>query len=392
MDNTTKNSELIELQRQIALLQEEKSELVSRVRELSIQGKEKSSLIKNIFNYLPNGVVMFDHNRNVMQVNQATADIFGLDKRLMIGKNCTELFSCYKKTMSCPVLDRQQSVNKIRTDTYNCDRLLLRSAVLNKDGDDSVVIESLVDITELENATREKVLALQTKSNFLANVSHELRTPMHGILGCSNLLTSKKDQLPDKFQVYLETLNASASRLWALIEQIFEASNLEDDSVILQKSAFELDTFIKDIEAEFRMSVDEYKNEVVFINETTNQSIISDAMRLRQIMMVLLENATKYTSKGRIECRLMVIEADHQPSLQIAVKDNGVGIDPGRQQYIFNLFEQENGAENRQYQGAGLGLAIAQQLARLMGGSIELESEPGKGSTFRLIIPVDFKK
>lgn len=392
MDGITKNSELIELQRQIALLQEEKSELVSRVRELSIQGKEKSSLIKNIFDYLPNGVVMFDHNRNVIQVNQATADIFGLDKRLMIGKNCTELFSCYNKTMSCPVLDRQQSVNKLRTDTHNCDRLLLRSAVLNKDGDGSVVIESLVDITELENATREKVLALQTKSNFLANVSHELRTPMHGILGCSNLLTSKKDQLPDKFQIYLETLNTSAGRLWALIEQIFEASNLEDASIKIQKSAFELDTFFKDIEAEFRMSIDEYKNEVVFINELTNQRIVCDAMRLRQIMMILLENAAKYTSKGRIECRLMVIDADHQSSLQIEVKDNGVGIDPGRQQYIFNMFEQENGAENRQYQGAGLGLAIAQQLARLMGGSIDLESEPGKGSTFRLIIPVDFKK
>ena len=391
MGNNEQEAALAKLHRQIALLEEEKSELVKRVRDLSVQGKEKASLIKNLFDYLPNGVVMFDQNRKVIQLNQATANIFSKQKRDLIGKSCTELFHCYEKNMSCPVLDQDININKLRTESHGCGRLILRSAVMNQDGASTVVVESLVDITELENATREKTLALQTKSNFLANVSHELRTPMHGILGCSNLLSSKVDEMPDKFQIYLETLDASASRLWSLIEKLFEASNLEEDSVKLQLTDFELGRFFKELEDDFRMSVDGYKNEVTFYHESAQLRVVTDPIRLHQIVITLLENATKYTEKGQIECDSQIVETADRTILKISVKDTGIGIDNKHLQSVFNLFEQEDGDTARKYQGAGLGLAIAQQLAQLMGGEILLESEPGKGSTFTLMLPVDVK-
>ena len=392
MDSNNQDVELAKLQRHIALLEEEKTELVSRIKALSVQGKEKSSLIKNLFDYLPNGVVMFDQNRTVIQVNQATAKILNMQKRDLIGKSCTDLFHCYEKHMSCPVLDQNKSVNKLRTDTHHCDRLVLRSAVLNQDGGSKVIIESLVDITELEKATREKTLALQTKSNFLANVSHELRTPMHGIMGCSNLLISKKEDMPDKLQVYLDTLDDSASRLWSLIEKLFEASELEEDSIKLKLSDFELDLFFAEMENDFRMSIDEYKNQVIFRCEFNKLRVVSDPIRLHQVIITLLENATKYTEKGLIQCDATIIDVEGQSSLKVAVKDNGIGIDEKRLQSVFNLFEQEDGSDERQYQGAGLGLAIAQQLSHLMGGEIQLESKKDTGSTFTLIVPVEVKR
>jgi len=391
MDENNQNAELAKLTRHIALLEEEKSELVNRVRDLSVQGKEKANLIKSLFDYLPNGVVMFDENRNVMQVNQATANVFSMDKRQMIGKNCTELFHCYEKNMSCPVLDNHLSVNKLRTDAQACGRLLLRSAVRNSEGASTVVVESLVDITELETAAREKTMALQTKSNFLANVSHELRTPMHGILGCSNLLNAKKENLPENLQVYLETLDDSANRLWSLIEKLFEASNLEEDAIKLQLSEFSTDQFFEDLEVDFRTRVDEFKNKVIFRYHMDEQSIVTDPIRLHQIIITLLENATKYTEKGMIECSSSIADIDGQSTLIVEVKDNGIGIAKNQQKNIFNLFEQEDGSAERVYQGAGLGLAIARQLASLMGGDIELESEQGKGSTFTLFVPVGIK-
>jgi len=391
METKEKAAELDQLSRQVALLKEEKAELVKRVKDLSIQGKEKTALIRNLFDYLPNGVVMFDHNRQVIQANQAAANVFSIEKRELIGKRCTDLFHCYEKNDSCPVLDQHQSINKLRTQTHQCDSVILRSAVLNKDDNNTVVVETMVDVTEIEIANREKTLALQTKSNFLANVSHELRTPMHGILGCSNLLSSKKHELPEKLQVYLETLDKSSNRLWSLIEKLFEASNLEEDSVKLQLSTFECRNFFYELETEFHMRVDGYTNQVSFSYPAQEYLIVTDSIRLHQIIMTLLENASKYTEKGQIECHSQLIERESRSRLVVEVKDTGIGISPEKQQQVFNLFEQENGNADRSYQGAGLGLAIARQLSNLMGGDISLQSTPGEGSVFTLKVPVEIK-
>jgi len=392
MKKNEQMDELTQLNRQIALLEEEKSDLISRVKTLSLQGKEKSTLIKNLFDYLPNGVVMFDSKRQVIQANQAAANIFSIEKRQLIGKSCTELFHCYEKNGLCPVLDQDQSVNKMRTQCLSNDSVILRSAVLNKDRDNAVVVESIVDITELVKARQEKTLALQTKSNFLANISHELRTPMHGILGCSNLLNDKKHEMPEKLQVYLQTLESSSNRLWELIEKLFEASNLEEDSIKLQLKEVHLKTFFTELEEEFHLRIDDFKNQFDFIHHHLDSYIVTDIMHLNQIIMSLLENATKFTEKGCISCESQIIESGADAILQVDVKDNGIGISAEKQQQIFNLFEQEDGSAERTYQGAGLGLTISRQLAILMGGDIDVQSEPGAGSTFTLKVPVDVKK
>ena len=385
----SENTEFAKFQRQVALLEEEKAELVKRVKDLSLQGKEKTDLIRSLFDYLPNGVVMFNEDHQVIQINQAAADILCRDKRMLIGKSCSDLFSCYEKNNSCPVLSQDESLESVRTNCHCCDHVLLRSAVLSMMDGSRVVVESLVDVSELEQATREKILALQTKSNFLANFSHELRTPMHGIIGFSNLLMLKKDELSEDLVSYVETLDKSASRLWQLIEKLFEASNLEENSVRLQLSTFSLSEFLTELENSFKLHHNNYQNKVVFECKADDCHLITDKMRLLQILMSLLENASKYTNGGLIECIADVVEENGKLLLKVDVKDNGIGVAENSQQKIFNLFEQEDETSKRAYQGTGLGLAIAKQLAVLMGGGIVLESEQGKGSVFTLTVPVD---
>ena len=165
-----KKSELEVLQRQILLLEEQKAELVARVRELSYRDRDKNNLIRILFDKLPYGVIMFDSDRNVLQINQAASEILGESRQKLTGKNCSEIFYCYEKQQSCPVIDHQQSIDHLRTSCVGCNSTLLRSAVLNGGAEGDVIVESFGDITELEEAAQEKTLALQTKSNFLSNL------------------------------------------------------------------------------------------------------------------------------------------------------------------------------------------------------------------------------
>lgn len=385
----SENEDLVQIKKRIALLEEEKSELVKRVKDLSLQGKEKTNLIKSLFDNLPNGVVMFDQDRNIVQINQVAAEMFCQSKRLLIGRNCAELFDCYKKNKACPVLDQGTPLIKVRTHSYCSDLTLVRSAVLNLVDGSRVVVETLVDISEMEQATREKIIALQTKSNFLANFSHELRTPMHGIIGFSNLLMLKKDEVPESVASYIETMDQSVNRMWDLIEKLFDASNLEVNSIELKQSSFSLSTFMSELESGFSLLHDNHLNKVVFDCKADDINLRTDKQRLLQAVMSLLENASKYTNNGLIECTADTFIKNDILFLKIAVRDNGIGIAEKNQENIFNFFEQGDGSSTRAYQGSGLGLAIARQLAVLMGGDISLESELGKGSEFTLSVPVD---
>ncbi|MCK5335688.1 MAG: hypothetical protein KAQ67_05980, partial [Gammaproteobacteria bacterium] len=129
-------------------------------------------------------------------------------------------------------------------------------------------------------------------------------------------------------------------------------------------------------------------NELIFNIDSSVSHITADELKLYQVLMGLLENAIKYTDKGRIELNIQFESQAGVNYLNASVRDNGIGITPQRQREIFDLFEQEDGSDTRTYQGAGLGLAIAKQLALLMGGDITLQSEPGKGSVFSLSLPV----
>lgn len=388
MQYKSEKIDIQDLQKQIELLQEEKSELVSRIRDLSLRDREKSVQIRILFDNLPYGVVMFDEDRNIVQINQSAAELFGYEKRQLIGRNCTEVMDCYERHLSCPVLDGEQSLNQVRTGCFKCDKTLLRSAVQNKGADGVVIVESFGDITELERATMAKTLALQTKSNFLSNISHELRTPMHGIIGFAELLSLDSAGLNERAQSNIKELRQSASSLWKLLEKLFQAASLEENSLQVHAARFDFAVFIADFEKEIRLAYSGSGNELVFDIDSSVTYITTDELKLHQVLMGLLENAIKYTDNGRIELNIQFEQQADVSYLNASIRDNGIGITPQKQREIFDLFEQEDGSSTRSYQGAGLGLAISKQLALLMGGDITLQSEPGKGSVFNLRLPV----
>lgn len=388
MHNNQPSSDLRSLEKQIALLEEQKAELVARVRELSLRDREKNNLIRTLFDKLPYGVMMLDEGRNVVQINQAAADILNQEKRHLIGKNCTELLTCYKQNQGCPVLEQDQSLNQVRSSCITSDKSLLRSAVVNDGPAGRIIVESFGDISELDRATIEKTIALQTKSNFLSNISHELRTPMHGIMGFSELLNAHSTELPETTKKYLQELDNSAQRLWSLLEKLFQAASLEENTISIEKVSCDFSNFSSELEKEVRLLFSGSSNQIAFKCAPTIGYVDIDPLKLHQILIGLLENANKFTKNGSIELVAEKEISERGSFLVICVADTGVGIAKHKITEIFHLFEQEDGSTNRPYQGAGLGLAIARQLAILMGGDIALKSEQGKGSVFTLRLPV----
>jgi signal transduction histidine kinase/DNA-binding response OmpR family regulator/methyl-accepting chemotaxis protein/CHASE3 domain sensor protein len=247
----------------------------------------------------------------------------------------------------------------------------------------------------LETKANELELASRYKSEFLANMSHELRTPLNSLLILAQLLTDNKNgNLTDKQIEYAQTIHSAGSDLLTLINEILDLSKVEAGKIEVHTEAISITDLVESTELKFR-HVAEEKGLTFNINVTDEvpPSINSDRQRLKQILNNLLSNAFKFTQKG--EVRLDINIPPHPlgegwgEGQQIAfrITDTGIGIPKDKQQVIFEAFQQVDGSTSRRYGGTGLGLSISRQLARLLGGDMELDSEEGQGSTFTLYLP-----
>ena len=253
----------------------------------------------------------------------------------------------------------------------------------------------------LEEKAEQLALTSKYKSEFLANMSHELRTPLNSLLILSKLLADNaQGNLNEKQVEFARTINSAGSDLLNLINDILDLSKVESGTVTIEVGEMPMQHLKQHMERTFRqLAADKGLDFNVKFDGKLPQTIRTDEKRLQQIVLNLLSNAFKFTSKGSVTLGVRCAEKGWSPThpvlrnaeraIEIAVTDTGIGIPEDKQKLIFEAFQQADGTTSRKYGGTGLGLSISREIARLLGGELQVRSKPGEGSTFTLYVPLE---
>lgn len=355
-------------------------------------------------------IIMMDDRGRVSFWNKAAEIMFGYNKREIIGKNLhTLLVPAYYHAA------QKEGFRHFRkTGKGNAVGKTVELVAINKDGNEFNIELSLSgcqikgkwnaigivrDITfrkmaenDLLEAKEMAEAANKAKSEFFANMSHEIRTPMNGIIGMAELALNT--DLTPLQEEYLTTIKDSAGSLMRIINDILDFSKTEAGKFELEKIDFNLRESLSHSMNTLAFRSHEKGLELIcHIHPNVPDTLIGDPGRLRQIIINLVGNALKFTSRGEIVVEIKMNNIrQNKAKLSFSVTDTGIGIPEDKQQLIFDSFAQADGSSTRQYGGTGLGLAISSQLVSLMGGQLKVESKMGRGSKFYFDVHFELQK
>lgn len=286
-----------------------------------------------------------------------------------------------------------ESIHRLRTETDRYIYVLDRGRVTERDENGRALkfVSTLTDISLQKEAEIEARRAAQAKNLFLANISHEIRTPLHGILGITNML--EQTPLDTKQRELLQTIKRSGDYLLNTLNDVLDLTGAEEGKLRMVRRAEDPRQLVQHIQQLFGDIIANKELEFqVWLNDALPARVWTDHARLVQIATNLVSNAIKFTDTGYISVRLDwqlrpdLGTRETVGELQLVVQDSGIGIRNTRR--IWQMFEQEESDLNRRRSGSGLGLAIVKSLVELLGGHIDVQSKFGKGSLFRVVIPV----
>ena len=335
-----------------------------------------------------------------LRVNETYCEIVGYTRLELLARTFQDI--TYAEDLETE-LEQYLSLMRGELPSYSLEKRYIRkdgsliwidvSISLQRDaaGQPAYAIAVLQDISErkrLEEESRQAREAAESanraKDEFLANVSHEIRTPMNAIIGMTELVLDTP--MNDDQRQCLETVKSAADNLLAIINDLLDFSKIEAGKLELDPTDFALRPMLGDTLRALAMRAHRKGLELVFkLEPDVPDALVGDAGRLRQILFNLVDNAIKFTDYGEVVIRVEVaadLAAEGEIGLRFTVSDTGIGIPPEKQETIFRAFEQEDTSTTRRYGGTGLGLTIAARLVALMGGTITVQSEPGRGSTF----------
>ena len=392
-------------------LQRQKDDLDKVVKKRTAELTESFEIIKmreqhleNIMAFAMDAIISVGFEGQVLSLNPAAERMFGYSRPDAIGLNLvqfimgTELLKTGKKTpagLKDQMAEATQSGKSIefkglRKDNTNIDcEMTISSVEINGKPLYTCFVRDITERNRLLKTLEQAVLAAESankaKSEFLSNMSHEIRSPMNAISGMTELVLNS--QLTEDQRINLEIVQESSKNLLGLINDILDLSKIEAQQLTLERIPFDLRGQLEGTCDALAVMAHKKELELFLdIASDVSESLIGDPLRLKQIVINLVNNAIKFTDEGEVVVRVKPVPGDKNGGddirLHFLVSDTGIGIPADRVESIFKRFTQADGSTTRKYGGTGLGLTICRHLTAMMGGHIGVESKEGRGSVF----------
>jgi PAS domain S-box-containing protein len=367
----------------------------------------QDSKFQSFLESVPDAIVIVDMLGNIQSVNKQTEEMFGYQRGEIMGSKIELLMpSRFKEAhadhrdgfVSHPKTRKMGEGMQLFAKRKNGDEFPVEISLSKIETEDGfMVCSSIRDVTnqkrienELTEAIKNAENAVKSKQQFLSNMSHEIRTPMNAIIGFTKVIL--KTELTPKQKEYLSAIKMSGDTLIVLINDILDLAKVDAGKMVFEKEPFKLSLSISTMLHLFETKIQEKNLElIVKYDQRIPEVLVGDAIRLHQIILNLVSNAVKFTSEGKITIGVRKLTEDEENiTIEFSVSDTGIGIETKKIDKIFENFQQAHSQTSRIFGGTGLGLAIVKQLVEAQGGSIEVESEVDKGSTFNFVLA--FKK